>query len=628
MVTFNYEEKDDKTKVVIERININSIPLAIIKKLLDEDYKNGDTANSNLLVDIFESKNQKAIETAIQYYDRKLSLGKIISIIEKSAESGNDDLYFYLYKYYISSLKSLNKEKAIYFCTLAANNKNQEACLDLADYYKNGKFVDKDLSKAAHYYEMCGIDLNPEDDYLVAEVADKENRFETALKYYTLAINKNYMKAYFPLAELYYKHYFSSNNYRTLYNCYTKAQEFDPDNKRIWGMIYYLNGFFYLNNIDIVWLKSNDEAINHLRYAVNLGIKDAEILLNEYLKQENIYQIGKKYFFEYNYQSAVDNFKISSKLVHDAKYMLGLCYEQGLGVEQNYAKAFKLFSELINSAEALFMVGRYFENGYGVVVDLNKANEMYEKSYRFGKKEAAFALGEMFYKLYGLGCFIKDDKESVSQKDRITYWYNCAPEYLGKAKLYVIEVLIYEKGKKNKSIKTKIKNKLSIKNDLDAFLLLKKADELGNKESYELLAQYYEKGNSDCNDNVRSLELAIKYYRLAGKYNLKDYSDKIHEITYNIEAQIKPFSKKMCFVISLLIFVGLIFGLLQITGFAMRYIFIEQIKQIGETEKLNIVLTMLKIFAVIACICVIKFNLSQYKKRKEYKKYKENAINY
>lgn len=603
MVTFNYEE-DNKSKVVIQKININSIPLPIVKKLIDEDYKTGDSVDSTLLIDIFESNNQMAIDTAMQYYDRKMSIGKLMPFIERGAEKGNSYLAFYLFKLFSEQSKSFDKEKAIHFCILAAENKHSLACSLLADYYKNGKFVEQDLSKAAHYYELSGKDLAAEDDFLVAEAAEKENRVQTALRYYTLAINKNYGKAYFPLAELYYKHYFTNDNYKIIYNYYVKALQFEPDNKKVQGMLYYLNGFFYLNNIDIVCLKDNNEAINHLRYAISLGIKDAEILFNEYLSAREVYLSGYKYFSEYNYELAVEYFEKTSKIVHDAKYMLGYCYDQGLGVEQNYTIAKELFSGLINHSEALYMLGRYFEYGCGVEIDINKAEALYEKSYNCGKKEAAYALAEMLYKLYGFESFINDDAESIVKKQKIIDWYNRGPESLGKSKLNFIYVQIYEKSKKGEISSEEIKNQLPINDDLEAFLVLKQAVEFGNKDAYELLALYYENDNSDCDNSIVNSELAIKYYKLAGEYNSNNYSEKIEEITKHLDYLKNPTSKKRAFVYSWLI--------LQFIAFInkiLRYFFDSQV--------------LSYILLGISIIIIVSVNYSWHKMRKDYREYKE-----
>lgn len=603
------DENNDKTKVKIKPIKITSIPFKIVKQLLDDDYRNGNIGTSNILIDIFESGNQKLINTALEYYERKNSFRKILPLMENVAEDGNDTIAFSLTKFYSAKSTYFDKNKALHFCKLAADNGNYEACILLGDWYKKGEFVKKDLAQAAYYYEKSNAKLTPENYCLIAQIAEQENRFAIAKWYYELALFHKYEKALFPLAELYYKHFFSEENYEITYDYYARAEQFEPDNKKVLGMLHYLNGFFYLNKIYIVQIKDIIEAKKQLQQALELGIEEAGLLLNEYLLEENEFEKGKKYFFAFNYELAIQYFRKSLKYIDNAKYMLGLCYDQGLGIDQNYMEAYELFSKLDDNPEALFMLGKYFENGYGVNINYFEADKYYRKSYEYGKKESAFALGEMYYRISGVECFLKSDNNSRLEMQRIIDWYNCAPEYLGKGKLNLIYVIVYERIKQDSTINEKVRNEFFVKNNEDAFKLLKASIDYKTKDAYELFALYHEKGYSDCTNRIEELEIAVKYYKLASEYNLNDYTDKIKSINEDINIRKNPPTRKQSLYTTVILY--FIFGIINSI---IRFFISDEI-----LSHKTLAITMFIIYFII----IISLNYYWHNLRKDLKEYKE-----
>lgn len=81
-------------------------------------------------------------------------------------------------------------------------------------------------------------------------------------------------------------------------------------------------------------------------------------------------------------------------------YYLGLLYEQGLGVEQDYPKAAALYAEVSASdnksatgvVAAGVALGRLYEQGLGVEQDLGRALELYREAAEYGDEDAAAAL--------------------------------------------------------------------------------------------------------------------------------------------------------------------------------------------------------------------------------------------
>lgn len=81
-------------------------------------------------------------------------------------------------------------------------------------------------------------------------------------------------------------------------------------------------------------------------------------------------------------------------------YYLGLLYEQGLGVKQDYGKAAELYAEVSASdnksatgvVAAGYALGRLYEQGLGVEQDLSRALALYREAAEYGNEDAAAAL--------------------------------------------------------------------------------------------------------------------------------------------------------------------------------------------------------------------------------------------
>lgn len=105
-----------------------------------------------------------------------------------------------------------------------------------------------------------------------------------------------------------------------------------------------------------------------------------------------------------------------------AQYYLGLCYQNGEGVERDYEKAVSLFRRAADreypQAEAIFELGRCYEEGLGVPKDMTLAVRTYEKAAQEGDMRAAYRLGECYE--HGRGV-----KKELS---RALEWYSRAAE--------------------------------------------------------------------------------------------------------------------------------------------------------------------------------------------------------
>ena len=98
--------------------------------------------------------------------------------------------------------------------------------------------------------------------------------------------------------------------------------------------------------------------------------------------------------------------------------MLGLIYEQGLGVRQDYAKARAWFEKgaTLNSAESLAWLGVMHADGLGTPQDYVKARAFFEKASKQGSASARRYIGDMFEQ--GLG--VRQNRKTAKE------WYGKA----------------------------------------------------------------------------------------------------------------------------------------------------------------------------------------------------------
>jgi len=103
-----------------------------------------------------------------------------------------------------------------------------------------------------------------------------------------------------------------------------------------------------------------------------------------------------------------------------AQNRLGMNYQKGRGVEQNYEKAYFWYKKAAdqNDADGQNNVGWFYEKGFGVNKDLNQATRWYKKAAHQGYATAQNNLGRSYQKGHGVQ---QDYQKAV-------YWYKKAAE--------------------------------------------------------------------------------------------------------------------------------------------------------------------------------------------------------
>lgn len=82
----------------------------------------------------------------------------------------------------------------------------------------------------------------------------------------------------------------------------------------------------------------------------------------------------------------------------EAQYKLGLMYDMGKDVDQDYYKAFEWYEKSAKQglASSQSKLGSMYRYGKGVEVNQAKANEWYWKAYEQGDEEAHYQLGTIY----------------------------------------------------------------------------------------------------------------------------------------------------------------------------------------------------------------------------------------
>ena len=82
-------------------------------------------------------------------------------------------------------------------------------------------------------------------------------------------------------------------------------------------------------------------------------------------------------------------FKAANTGDEESQNALGLCYEEGIGVEINYEEAFKWYSLAVKNGAgpcALHNLARCYREGKGVAIDKRKANYLDKQAKKLGYK--------------------------------------------------------------------------------------------------------------------------------------------------------------------------------------------------------------------------------------------------
>lgn len=228
------------------------------------------------------------------------------------------------------------------------------ASIELGERYYSGIGVNRDGKKALRYFNRASAMDNPVAQFYVGKINDEgtyvEHNPHKAIEFYTKSAKQGYPPAEFALGEMYYFGQGCDKNDQEAVYWISKAEkEYEDTNLYI--------------TLSMIYRESEDESVNNPEKAFLYAQKAADA--------------GNA--TGYN--------------------LLGMLYELGCGVEQNYEKAFNYYLEAANGGVeiAYLSVGAFYQNGYWVKKDERKAVEYFQLGANVGNMYCLNALA-MCYK--------------------------------------------------------------------------------------------------------------------------------------------------------------------------------------------------------------------------------------
>lgn len=376
-----------------------------------------------------------------------------------------------------NNIDNINKLTCI-ICNKKCNNpfsiiKSRNIVFDILNKHEDFSFDENDYFEAANIGE-------PTSQNLIGSIYIKKNNseyIEKALKWFYKSVYKSIIMAEYNI-----------------------------------GMIYYFGTDTIKINLDIAeyWLKScaNKNHVMAQRYLAELYYEKKDYNNSfKYYKlsadngnTESSNNLAIMYKDDDNYKDynkSIKYFKFAADNGNQkAMYNLAQLYENNL----NYELAFKYYNICCdnNIYDAYAHIGNFYECGFFVKKDLNKAFEYYKKGADFNISSSLYNLGRFYdVECKSINIISKDNKKSFE-------YYKLAADLNLPEAFYSLGI-IYEYGNDYINIDYKL-----------SYEYYKKATEFDMSKAYYKLGYIYENGNDYINKDYKQ---SFEYYNLAA--NLK-----------------------------------------------------------------------------------------------------------
>ncbi len=336
-------------------------------------------------------------------------IDKAIELFTLSANQGNSDAQKQLQKYtsiqndeqtvldYLNKANSTKSDKRkAYFLQKAANLDNAEAQYKLALCYENGIGVKQNSNKFIKFITLSANQGHSYAQYHLAYCYKNgigiNKNIDKAIKLYTLSANQGNSNAQNNLAVCYANGIGINKNIDKAIELYTLSANQGNSYAQFNLANYYENGV----GLD----KDINKAIELYTLSANQGHSNAQKQLQKYTSIQNDKQIALNYLNKANFSKS-DKEKVyylqeAANLGNaEAQFNLAKCYQNGTGVLKNIDKAIELFTLSANQgyAKAQYHLAVCYENSNGVPKDISKAIELYTLSANQNYAQAQNDLG-------------------------------------------------------------------------------------------------------------------------------------------------------------------------------------------------------------------------------------------
>jgi TPR repeat protein len=353
----------------------------------------GTKINKIIAIELYKIAAEKGHNVAKYnlglFYKNKKKLEEAIHRYNKVAVNGNEDVQFQLGYYYDKGIGTeINKIKAFELYKIAAEKGHNVAQYNLGLLYENGEGIEKNLKKAIYWYNKAAENGNEDAQY-------------------------------------------------NLGNCYRTGNGMEKDEKKAFEIYQKLAKQSYIDaqfQLGKCFDNGIGTEINKMKAFELYKIIAENVAQHDY---DNTIKSSEKTFHWYQ-KAAVNGSKY-------AQYNLGLCYENGIGIDRDKDKAFVWFKKLaiqeydnIYNKIVPFYRGDIKKNDVGVILENENESTQYNlglyekqidieknenKTFRWFEKLAKQGYGNAQNKLgyfYEKGVNIERDLKTA------IYWYQKA----------------------------------------------------------------------------------------------------------------------------------------------------------------------------------------------------------
>jgi hypothetical protein len=350
-------------------------PLELRESVLAEDIIECNSDESDDLESLIESAKKgddfSKTELGIRYFEEK-DYRNAIYWLTKGTKRGTVSVQRLLGLCYYNILEECRKlelktdkqdrEQAFYYLAISAEQGDSISQLFLGRFLEIGY-----LSERTREY-----------DYGLGFYYDRTPDYEQALFWYTEAARQGHVEAQYLLGQLYYR------------GCISFALPLASP-----SLIKYCSLSHYIHKIEsfrmspdykqAVYWYTEAAKQNHMEAKYSLGMYYADNFLDNH--PSLCHGLGK------DYEAAIYWLKKAYDQGHtSAPFWIGKCYEEGLGVSQDYENAFDWYSRAEERGDSWSRLqkklGDFYYHGNGVYQDQYKAIELYAKAAANGDYEA------------------------------------------------------------------------------------------------------------------------------------------------------------------------------------------------------------------------------------------------
>ncbi|MBQ5662827.1 MAG: sel1 repeat family protein [Bacteroidaceae bacterium] len=235
-------------------------------------------------------------------------------------------------------------------------------------------------------------------------------------------------------------------------------------------------------NDGTLFVRSDEDSANALRDGI----------LSSY--GDKLTTLGINYHEKGDYKNAFERFARGTAYGYaPAMYYMGVYYMNGYGVEPDESAAYKCFLKATEKGDlmATDALATCFFNGYGVEKNLSEAFKYYNLAAEKGYTKSQVTIGNMYSK----GTGVERDSEKAY------YWYNLAAEQGEPSALYRVAEYY--------SARDSVAGKKALKNS-PAFDYYKRAAEGGNAQAQLYLSRCYQTGRYVKKNKKEAFQWALR----------------------------------------------------------------------------------------------------------------------